>query len=700
MRISTFPLAAIVVVAVGSLEANAQPIAAIERRLPPQGVDIGDAERSRIRKRLDEVSATFDALLAKKIDSAKHRALIQASRADVEVFLKAVRFALLYDEFYQMGDSAKAYAALETAAARIAALDLGITPLVNARGHVVRGYVSEIDGSPQPYGLEIPEKLDLSKKVPLYVWLHGRSEKVTDLHFLHERSTKGCPISPFVADGIIVHPFGRYCVGYRGPGEIDVLDVIESVKKRYPIDDDRVALLGFSMGGAGAWHIGAHYADRFCVVHAGAGFAETKEFQKIAKEDYPPWYEQTLWSAYDVPDYVRNLFNVPVIAYSGADDKQIQAARVMERAFAAEGRSLKHVVGPATGHKYHPDALKEIMAFVKDAVKRGRDPYPNEVHLQTRTLRYNRMHWVTMTAMERHWTEARIDAEFKDGKRFEFATKGVLGFAFTLPPHWKLGRAATIVVDGTVVADAITATTNNVVALEKTDGRWRVLEPPALVNFDQPIAKRWPGNCYGPVDDVFLKPFLVVEPTGASANPAVQRWVDFELSRFKDRWRALFRGDLRVKKDNALEPNDPFEYNLILWGDPSSNAWIRRFAAGQRPEVLKTDPTRGDFPALPILDAWTDKSIAIRGKTYDSATHVPVMIHPFIARDARGGHPRLRDVVINSGPTFREAHDRSNALQNPKLPDWAILSLQRDPNSESPGLIQDAGFFDESWRLK
>jgi hypothetical protein len=24
------------------------------------------------------------------------------------------------------------------------------------------------------------------------------------------------------------------------------------------------------MGGAGAWHIGVHYADQFCAIHAGA----------------------------------------------------------------------------------------------------------------------------------------------------------------------------------------------------------------------------------------------------------------------------------------------------------------------------------------------------------------------------------------------------------------------------------------------
>ncbi len=50
-----------------------------------------------------------------------------------------------------------------------------------------------------------------------------------------------------------------------------------------------------------------------------------------------------------------------MIAYSGENDKQIQAARVMEEAFQAEGRKLEHLIGPGMGHKYHPEVLKELI---------------------------------------------------------------------------------------------------------------------------------------------------------------------------------------------------------------------------------------------------------------------------------------------------------------------------------------------------
>ncbi|SVB47990.1 uncharacterized protein METZ01_LOCUS200844, partial [marine metagenome] len=57
-------------------------------------------------------------------------------------------------------------------------------------------------------------------------------------------------------------------------------------------------------------------------------------------------------------------------------------------------------------------------------------------------------------------------------------------------------------------------------------------------------------------------------------------------------------------------------------------------------------------------------------------------------------------VVIHSGPTFRESHDRTNSLQNPKLPDWAIRDLNQPPNGESAGKVVAADFFDERRQLK
>jgi hypothetical protein len=74
-------------------------------------------------------------------------------------------------------------------------------------GLKIRGYRSAIDGSLQPYGIDIPDGLNLNAPAPVWIWLHGRGDKETDLHFLHRRLTQGTPFRP--QDAIVLHPFGR-----------------------------------------------------------------------------------------------------------------------------------------------------------------------------------------------------------------------------------------------------------------------------------------------------------------------------------------------------------------------------------------------------------------------------------------------------------------------------------------------------------
>ena len=129
-------------------------------------------------------------------------------------------------------------------------LAAGQSPWTTATGLVVRGYVSKIDGSVQPYGLVVPESY--TNKGPgrfrCDLWFHGRGETLSELNFLNDRTRNVGQFTP--ADTIVLHPYGRYCNANKFAGEIDVFEALDSVKKHYRIDDDRIAVRGFSMGGA------------------------------------------------------------------------------------------------------------------------------------------------------------------------------------------------------------------------------------------------------------------------------------------------------------------------------------------------------------------------------------------------------------------------------------------------------------------
>ena len=635
----------------------------IPRVIPPAGIEVPKEDLALIVAALEELEASVQ----------KGRSSPLPERLpDIEIYAKAVRYAVDHGEFYAAKDIERALEILEIGRQRAQGLAELKPNWTKERGLVVRGYRSKIDGSVQPYGLVIPEQLDLTQPVPLYVWLHGRGDKMTDLQFIHQRGTSVGQISP--DNAIVLHPFGRYCNAFKFAGETDVLEAIEAVADQYKIDRKRIVLWGFSMGGAGAWHLGAHYPDRWVAVSPGAGFAETARYQKLDPATVPE-YERVLWGWYDAPDYVRNLFNLPVIAYSGELDKQIQAAQVMEEAYQAEGRKLPHLIGPGMGHQYHPDTLKELAAKIAAEVTKGQDPYPRTLSLQTRTLRYGRAHWLSIEGLHENWKDSRVDAEVIGHTGVKLKTKNVT--RLTIAPPWRAGsgfeQRRVLEIDGQKIELDLFI---HPVTLEL--GKWREAEPPSwrmpppVFRGRQRLAKT-PG-LQGPIDDVFLEPFLVVTPSGKSKHERVEAWVAAELAHFQDRWRRLFRGELRIKKDYEVTDRDLRDYHLVLWGDRSSNRLIEKVV-----------------DSLPI--GWSESAITAGERSFASAGHVLAAIY------LNPEQPN-KYVVLNSGMTFREAHDKTNSQQTPKLPDWAVIDLSQPPDDRTPGKIAAAGFFDEQWQLK
>ena len=73
------------------------------------------------------------------------------------------------------------------------------------------------------------------------------------------------------------------------------------------------------------------------------------------------------------------------------------------------------------GHKYDPAVRQQIQDKVQAALLNPTLPYPLKLSLQTRTLAYNKLHWLQVNSLEEHWKDTRIDAELD--KPFPQATK-------------------------------------------------------------------------------------------------------------------------------------------------------------------------------------------------------------------------------------------------------------------------------------
>ena len=562
----------------------------------------------------------------------------------------------------------KATALLGEARKRIESLKRNETPWMNGTGLKVLGYYSRIDDSPQPYGVEIPEGLQYgkgAKPVPMWVWLHGRGDTATDLPFVYSRLMAKKPGQFTPACTIVIHPFGRYCNGWKSAGETDVFEARDDAKARFNVDADRIALAGFSMGGAGAWSVGAHYAGEWACVHTGAGFVDVKRYTKLTPETYPNWFEQKLWGVYDVPDYAANFHNVPLISYSGEVDGQRDSAEYMTEVLKGEGITRPHLIGPGMPHKYHPEVIKDVQKLVEEAVAKGSEEWPAKVSIETRTLAYNKQKWVTIMGLKEHWQESRVDAELdpKTGL-VTVTTNGVTHLQITLPPG-----AKSLKMDGRAVEPLASAQGHPVNLQLMRDGAW-------FSGYDEPSLSKRPG-LQGPIEDGFKSRFIMVLPDGKSSSAAVDAWVQSESAHFLRRWRGLMRGDVIVKKAGDISPAEMDQANLVLWGTPASNSlMVKALSLGGGGEV-----------------GWTPTEVKVGKQIFPTATHVLTLCQPNSL-----GHGS-RYVIINSGLTFREAHDRTNALQNPKLPDWAILDITQPPSTETAGKVVAADFFDEHWQV-
>jgi poly(3-hydroxybutyrate) depolymerase len=602
--------------------------------------------------------------------------------ADADVFRKGVVWALRFEASLEPGDVALVKKALRRGAERAAALAAGKPAWADRKGKVVRGFVSAVDGSVQPYGVVVPAGYDPAKPARLDVVLHGSSKPrgLSELRFLDRFDEgDGPPAAAPDANYIELHPLGRVENCYRWAGETDVFEAIEAACRQYKIDRDRVVLRGMSMGASGTWHLGLKHPDRFVALGPYCGYVDTHEFSKTPLANFvkvgplPPFQEKALHML-DSVDYAANAGVVPAVACMGEKDVFFQAHVLMGQAMEREGLTMVNLISPGTGHvidpKTHAEQMRRIQAFAERKIDRA----PKHLRFVTWTLKYNECHWLRVLGLGEHYARAELDATVaEDGTVRVKEPTNVTRFAL-LPPVLQ-GASPRLRVGGAEVVlprrGENAPPAGHVIG--RKDGKWAYLGQLDAVQLD---GKR-PG-LQGPIDDAFTTPFLCVRGTGKAWNPAVQAWADASLRRFAHEWARYFRGDLPVKDDTAVTDADVKRYNLVLFGDPGSNRLIARV-----------------LPKLPVR--WTEKDLTLGKDTYGAADHAPVLIQPSPLAEGRY-------VVLNSGHTFHEKELASlNYLLFPRLGDWAVLKVgAKSPPNPSEALEEEvlrAGFFDERWQF-
>lgn len=600
--------------------------------------------------------------------------------ADIAIYHKAARWIMEHQEWYRAEYPQWTLEVLERGMERAdSILTTGQVSWLPQSGALCLGYRSSVDSSWQPYAVILPPDFaqNPDKKRHLDVILHGRDNTLTEVKFLYQQERVKADKNK---DYIELHVYGRGNNAYRWAGETDVFEAVSNWAERFPepFDPDRIVLRGFSMGGAGAWHLGLHYPHLWCSVSPGAGFTATHGYVKNLASPLPDYQEACL-KIYDAVEYAENAYNVPIVAYGGELDPQLQAARNIEARLKPLRIPLMLIVGPKTEHRYHPDSLKQILEWQSQHAAKGRPKHPERLRFVTYHAHYNRCHWLGVLP-EKLYSPCRVEGHWT-GKQYEVRTENASVLMIYLADELRQAKTVRCVIDGQLIEafpDILMDTGDwlmrprAAVCLNKVGGQWRSEYFAGLMEkLQHNMRKR--DRVAGPIDDAFRGPFLCVVGTGTAWNARVNEYAQADLERFRQEWSKYMRGEITVMKDTEVYSELLANANVVLYGDPGSNRVIASI-----------------LDRLPVK--WTKEYLQLENARYSAAEHVPVLCYPspFAAN---------RMVVINSGHTFHATDfEGTNALLFPRLGDYAVLRVKGDKDPLAGEVVQ-AGLFDSHWKL-
>ncbi|MBN1343999.1 MAG: 5'-nucleotidase C-terminal domain-containing protein [Phycisphaerae bacterium] len=314
-------------------------------------------------------------------------------------------------------------------------------------------YRSDIDGTIQPYRLYLPSAYDGTRRLPLFIAMHGTGG---DQNKYFDHPTYGDGIYKRQAEkrGIaVVCPHGRGTTEFRGIGENDVLTVLQEVCKRFRIDEDRIICSGQSMGGTGTTYLCCRYPDLFA---AGAPLAST--YGHIA--------------------LVENLRHVPMLYVQGAKDWPIYAKdgpipitkRMSELGYAGRLWMI-------------PDVQHNTMAVSTEAVldwalQQRRVTHPKRVTFRAYLPIHGKAYWTEIQDIDEIGPFAEIDAQIKPGNAIAATIKNARRVALRPDPALlDLTKPIRVTVSGKQVFTG-PCSHQQEISLTKSNGHWQAAAVP------------------------------------------------------------------------------------------------------------------------------------------------------------------------------------------------------------------------------
>ena len=255
----------------------------------------------------------------------------------------------------------------------------------------------------------------------------------------------------------------------------NILTLVDSVKRRYHVDESRVYLTGISDGGTGAYFFAMREATPFAACLPLNGHPSV-----LANPDVGA----------DGQLYAANLANCPLRIVNGGRDRLYPAASVrpLIEMFRRGGIPLEFQVYEEAGHdtSWWPDERARYETFLAEHTRQA---HPPRVSWETeRVDRYNRFRWVVIDRLgsrpsdatvedvnrfspaaamsvplyDRSKPSGRVDA-VRTGNTVDVKTRGVRELTLLLSPDVvDFARPVIVTLNGRPVHDAVVTKDTNV----------------------------------------------------------------------------------------------------------------------------------------------------------------------------------------------------------------------------------------------
>ena len=231
----------------------------------------------------------------------------------------------------------------------LAPIARGEDPLDTMEGPARLGLTSPVDGRAQELAFYMPPLPRASvRRYPLVVALHGLDGHAMNYlrAVLGEYATgldgvarDRLPGKKQGLNAFVVAPAAHGNAMYRGIGEQAVLDAIDAIVARFPIDPDRITITGASMGGTGAAAIALRHPHRFAGAMPLCGYHSyfiRRDFNGLT---LLPWEEQT--SQLRSPALqAANGIALPMRLVHGTQDLPLENGKVLVDAYARLDQSM------------------------------------------------------------------------------------------------------------------------------------------------------------------------------------------------------------------------------------------------------------------------------------------------------------------------------------------------------------------------